>query len=368
VSDRPPQPDPAHEPPARATRRAHPAALEDLEPPARRSRRHLLIQTLAALASIALLAWAASHALTPQNQQRLIGLADAPPHLVAALVALVLCGVSLNGAIFQIVLAHTTRLRVIHVTAVTAMATLVAYAPFKLSLLLRAFIHRKHDHLRYKTLAAWFSATAGLSLCVLVPATLASVFRKNLDALWALGALGAPALLLALAVLTARRVRTTKTLDALTLGAAHYAVSPSRVAALGVLRLADLASMAARFWIAARILDIHFTPAEAVFASAVYFVTGILSPSGNLGAREGALTGAGFLPIVASAREDLALVALTVTAAEIIGAAIAATAGFLYVRPDRLLTPAPGDAATDDPSQSSTETSSSTDRNERGDD
>ena len=344
--------------------RAHGPA-EDLEPPARRSPRRLALQAAAAVASVALLAWAASLALTPENQERLRGLADAPPRLVAALVALVVASVFLNGAIFQVVLGHTTRLGVLYVSAVTAMATLVAYAPFKLSLLLRAFIHRRRDRLRYKTLVAWFSATAGLSLCVLVPATLASVGRASLDAAWALGALAAPALLLALAVVVARRVRTVRPLHALTLGAAHYAVSPARVAGVGLLRLADLAAMAARFWIAAHILGIGFTPADAVFASAVYFVTGVLSPSGNLGAREGAVTGAGFLPVVASASGDLALVALTVTAAEILGALVAAAAGFLYVRPDRLLAAIPESAL---PDQRPGDTSSSTARVERSED
>jgi len=356
-------PHPHHADPGAGPARSH-GPVEDLEPPARRSPRRLALQAAAAVASIALLVWAASLALTPENQDRLRGLADAPPHLVAALVALVVASVVLNGAIFQVVLGHTTRLGVLYVSAVTAMATLVAYAPFKLSLLLRAFIHRRRDRLRYKTLVAWFAATAGLSLCVLVPATLASMGRASLDATWALGTLAAPALLLALAVVVARRVRTVRALHAVTLGAADYAVSPARVAAVGLLRLADLASMAARFWIAAHILGIGFTPADAVFASAVYFVTGILSPSGNLGAREGAVTGVGFLPVVTSASGDLALVALTVTAAEILGALLAAAAGFLYVRPDRLLAALPESPA----DQRSGDTSSSTARVERSED
>jgi len=314
----------------------NPVSIEDLEPPSRRSRTRLALQVLGMVVSLGLLVWAASLALTPENQESLARLRQAPAHLALALVALVLASVVLNGVIFQTILAHTHRLGALHLVAVTGIATLLAFLPFKLSLLARVFIHRRRDGLRYRVLIAWLASVGGLSVCVLGPATLASLWRAQLDALWFAGAVVAPAALLALAVAVARRVRTIPALHAVTLGSAEYATSVPRVATLGALRLTDLASMALRFAIAAQILGIDLTASEAVVAASVYFITGLLSPSGNLGAREGAVTGVGFLPAIDASRE-LALIALTVTAAEIVGALIAGALGALYERPDRLI-------------------------------
>jgi hypothetical protein len=339
-----------------------PVALEDLEPPKRRSTLRITLQIVGTLLSLGLLVWAASQALTPENQESLVRLRNAPPHLAIALVGLVLASVLLNGVIFQAILAHTHRLGTVHMTAVTGIATLLAFAPFKLSLLSRVFIHRRRDRLRYRTLVAWLAAVGGLSLCVLGPATLASLWRADLDALWFLGGVVAPAGLLALAVAVARRVRRVPALHAVTLGSADYATDPGKVALLGALRLTDLASMALRFTIAGWILGIELTPGAAIVAASVYFITGILSPSGNLGAREGAVTGVGFLPAI-NAHEQFALLALTVTAAEILGALIAGAAGAIYERPDRLLAsvaPAP-----EPHSPEETETSSSVERPDR---
>ncbi len=296
----------------------------------------LITQTVGIIVSVALLVWSASLALAPENRASLERLASAPAWAIAALVALVLCSVFFNGLIFQTVLAHRRRLGVLYLTAVTGIATLVAYAPFKLSLIVRALIHRRRDAMPYKALVAWFAATAGLSLCVIAPATLASAWRPQLDALWAALAFAAPALLLTAAVVVARRVRTIPTLHTLTLGSADYATSPVRVANVAVVRYLDLAAMTLRFHLAASVLGIELSAGAALVAASVYFLTGLLSPSGNLGAREGAVTTVGFLPAIAN-HEQMALVALTVTAAEIVGALIAGTLGALYIRPDRLL-------------------------------
>ena len=325
--------------PTRGRRTPH-GVLSEFEPPTRRSRTRLALQIFGVALSLALLVWSTTQALTPENQQSLERLRHAHPGPVAALVALVLASVALNGLIFHVILTHTHRLGAVYLAAVTGIATLLAYAPFKLSLLSRVFIHRRRDRLRYRTLIAWLAAVGGLSVCVLAPATLASLWHPSLDAWWALGALGAPAAMLALAVLVARRVRTIPALHTATLGSAEYAVSATRVATLGALRTADLASMALRFGIAASILGIDIAPGEAMAAASVYFLTGVLSPSGNLGAREGAVTGLGLLPAVGN-HEELALLALTVTGAEIVGALIAGVAGAVYVRPDRLLAAQP---------------------------
>lgn len=312
--------------------RAPRGPLRELEPvPARRPHRWFT-RALGLAVSLGLLGWSVSMALTPENRASLERLADAPPGYAALLVALVLVGVALNGLIFRVVLSHTRSLGSGYLIAVNAIATLVSYAPFKMSLLARAYIHRRRDAMRYRTMIAWFAATGGLSTVVLLPVTLTGALHPALDAAWTLGALGGPAVLLGCAVLVARRVRRLPRLHAVTLGSAEYATDPARVAAVAALRLVDLAGVAARFWIAASILGIDLTPADAVAASSVYLLAGLVSFTGNLGIREGAVTGLGFLPAIA-ASEQLALIALTVTAAEITGAVLAGIAGTAHIRP-----------------------------------
>lgn len=296
----------------------------------------IVVQGVALAISIGLLVWSASLALSSENRENLEQLRDAPPAAAVALVALVLLSVVCNGVIFQIVLGHTRRLGVIYLTGVTAIATLVAYAPFKLSLVARALIHRRHDAMAYRTLVSWFVATAGLSLCVIAPVTAASAWRPQLDLPWAALTFGVPIAMLLAAVLVARRVRTMKALNAVTLGSAEYATTAWRVGAVGAIRYLDLGAMALRFYIAADLLGVEMSVGQSLVAASVYFLTGLLSPSGNLGAREGAVTGAGFLPAMGG-HEEMALVALTVTGAEVIGAIIAGGIGALIVRPDRLL-------------------------------
>ncbi len=243
------------------------------------------MQIIGVLISLALLAWSSSLALTPENRDSLNRLSSAPPLAVLVLIASTLLSVALNGAIFQIILTHSRRLGMLHVVAVTGIATLVSYAPFKLSLVVRTLIHRRADALTYRTLIAWFSAVAGLSMLVVGPATLASIWRPSLDTLWWLCAVVLPASALIAAAPIAKRVANTRALHAITLGSAEYATSPARIAALAALRYTDLALMALRFHIAATILGIAITPTEAVVAASVYFLSGLITPSGNLGAR-----------------------------------------------------------------------------------
>jgi len=315
------------------------------------------VQIVGLLISLGLLGWSASLAISSENRESLERLRDAPLWAKASLVGLVLLSTVCNGLIFRIVLAHRQRLGALYLVGVTGIATLVAYAPFKMSLIVRTLIHRRRDALPYRTLIAWFAATGGLSLCVIGPATLASVWRPELDGLWAVLVFGAPAALLAAAVVVARRVRTIPALHTLTLGSADYATDPLRVSAVATIRYIDLASMALRFYLAAQLLGIDLAPGQALVAASVYFLTGLLSPSGNLGAREGAVTGIGFLPAMGG-HEEMALVALTVTSAEIVGAIIGGIAGAVIVRPDRLL-------RAQRPASSDDETNSITERAER---
>ncbi len=333
-----------------------PTPHPDDAPRGRRRPGAIAVQIVGLLISLGLLGWSASLALSSENRESLDRLRDAPLWAMASLVGLVLLSTVCNGLIFQIVLAHRRRLGAIYLIGVTGIATLVAYAPFKLSLIVRALIHRRRDALPYRTLIAWFAATGGLSLCVIAPATLASAWRPQLDGLWAALVFGAPAALLVAAVVVARRVRTAPALHALTLGSADYAIDPRRVSAVALIRYLDLGSMALRFYLAAQLLGIEMAPGQALVAASVYFLTGLLSPSGNLGAREGAVTGIGFLPAMGN-HEEMALVALTVTSAEILGAIISGVGGALIVRPDRLLRA--------QPPASSDETSVMTDRAER---
>ena len=140
-----------------------PLRQTDDAPSGRPSLRAIIVQVVGLVISLGLLVWSASLAISSENADSLERLAEAPLWAVATLVLLVLTSIACNGLIFQIVLAHTRRLGKLYLIGVTGIATLVAYAPFKMSLIARTVIHRRRDAMLYRTLIAWFAATSGLS-------------------------------------------------------------------------------------------------------------------------------------------------------------------------------------------------------------
>jgi hypothetical protein len=112
------------------------------------------------------------------------------------------------------------------------------------------------------------------------------------------------------------------------------------------IRTADLLVQAARFWLAAKDVGVELGWEAAILIATTFFLTGVISPAGTLGTREGAATvAAKLLPGVNA--DGFYVVTLVVSASEMLANAVFGTAGLVYLRPDRLLRgspPGPGPA------------------------
>lgn len=329
-------------------------------------RGRLAVQLLGFLIGLGLLGWCITLALAPENRQQFQELRNASALQIGGLLALSLAYVVVNGLIFWIVLRPARRLPVLDVLAVNGIATFLTYLPFKLSAVVRVAIHNRRDRVPLLTIGSWFVATAVLMLIALGPAALAAVVWRQIDFVWlgltALGQLALGAALLAaarafrgdsgqsrLAVLVAKlRVRAlNRALGSRAWSNVHSGFdmlsSPQTVAGAIALRLMDVAVQAARFALAAAILGVPLSFDQALLISLAYFMIGILSPVGVLGAREAGATGTAAVLFAAAGADlsesaaQIAPVALFVSATEGVVLLFGAAAGVAWLRPDRLL-------------------------------
>lgn len=291
--------------------------LPDMDAAHRRSPLRLALQLLGFLIGAALFGWAVSLALSMENREQLKRLLDAPWWVGAALLMLTCGSIALNGVVFWVTLRPLRRLSSLDCVAVNALATLCAFLPFKLSLLVRVLIHRRRDRLSYKSLVGWFAATGGLSIGTLGVLGAASVLHSRVDALWlltVLALLGA----FALAVLVcARFIARSPRLSALTLGAAPMGSRASGVIGHIALRICDVALQAARFLLIAQALGCELRVDHALLLSIAYFLGGVLSPVGSLGAREAGVMALGAaMGVTGLDVKQIAQIAVVVTALE----------------------------------------------------
>jgi hypothetical protein len=95
-----------------------------------------------------------------------------------------------NATTFWIVIRPVRRLGWPWVFSVNAVATALAYLPFKLSVIARYVLHRRHDQLAVLTITTWFANVALVMAAVLGPVVSASIWRGTIDATWVATALG----------------------------------------------------------------------------------------------------------------------------------------------------------------------------------
>ncbi|MCE7972852.1 MAG: hypothetical protein DYG92_00795 [Leptolyngbya sp. PLA1] len=324
----------------------------------------MTLQALGGLVSLALLAWCVHTAWKGGALERFRGLSGTDAWTLAALSLLSL---TLNGTLFWVTLAPLKRLRWVDVLAVNAVATFLAYFPFKLSIVWRVLVHHRRDRLPVLTIGAWLIANAAVVLAVLLPPALAGLWRQRVDGPYIAAALGGILVLLlalhAVAVwfggarglerlrgLLGRhgwrgRITGSARFERLHEGLGMLAHAPTLAAAAG-LRLADLLVQAVRFVVAARAIGESLPAHDAVLIAGVYFLIGVVSPSGAVGAREGGATGlARVLPGVNYAA--FAGVALAVSAAEVVVVVISVALALLWLKPWRLLGRGGAEAAGD---------------------
>lgn len=314
------------------------------------------VQLLGFLLGLALLGWCAQLALSPDNREQLDRLAGAGAGPVLAMVGLSAVSLVLNGLSFWVAVRPVHRLRAMDVVAVNAMASFLAFLPFKIGLLLRVVIHRKRDGVPLLTIGAWFAGVALVLLVALAPLVAVSLWRPAIDAVWVLaGASGiavcAAALILASRVFAGERglVRIHAIADRLPLagrltrtvafGHVHHGFAmtgDARAVAGGIaFRVADALVQSARLWIAGEVLGVELTLGSAVVLALGYFMVGMLSPFGMLGTREAGA--AGIAVALGVGGEVFAPTALLVGAVDAVTAIIGAAIGGVWLRPDRLL-------------------------------
>lgn len=320
----------------------------------------IAVQLVGFAAGIALLVWCGLEAFKPGNREQLERLGEAGAGALSLLFALSLATLVLNGLIFGVVLSPERRLKTIDVLATNALATMLSYLPFKISVLARVAIHNRRDGVPLLTIAAWFGAVAVLVLTALGPVAAASLWRQSVDAVWGvvsgLGVLVVTGACVALAGVFAGergqgRIRgwagrarigvldrflVTESYTRLHGVFSMLAHSGAVWGATG-LRLADLGAQTARFVVAASILGVGLSWEQAVLVSSTYFLIGMLTPFGMLGTREAGSVGLAALLGLGGEGESLVVVILAVSATESLVNLACGALGVAWLRPDRML-------------------------------
>jgi hypothetical protein len=323
------------------------------------SRWRLVAQIAAFAVGLAILFLFIHKAAAPENREKFDKLWQAPARDIAALLALSLASLALNGGIFWVTLFPVRRLRPLEVIAVNAGATLLAYLPLKLSALSRFVIHNRRDHVPLFTIAAWMGAVGVSMAASLAPPILAAVWRKHVDGLFIAatfaGLIVTYCLTLAISTVfahargLARLHRLTDPLNLKLLNRIMHSAwfhnfhagfamlaHPVTLALSMLFRAGDLLVQAARFALAAQVVGVALTWEEAILVATTFFLIGVVSPAGNLGTREGGATAfASLLPDLPSG--SFIVVTLVVSASEMITNAVCGLTGLIYLRPDRLL-------------------------------
>jgi len=277
-----------------------------------RSVLRVLVQLVGFLASIGALGWAVSVALREENRAQLENLQNASVGQIMAIVGLSFGSVAINGILFWVVIRPVHSIRMTDVISTNAIATFLAYLPFKVSLIARVTIHKKRDGVPVLMIGAWFAAVAVLMLAVLGPMALVSFLLQEVNALWWVGVVGSVAVSVVVLIGIARvfygdrgvrRIASVGIMKGLTeresftkLHAGFDMIaSPWSSAWAGVLRMADVLAFAGRFLVAASVLGLPISGSDALLLGSVYFIIGVLSPFGMLGTREAGTIGAAAL-------------------------------------------------------------------------
>lgn len=338
--------------------------------PTRPSRRPamVIIQIVGFAIGIALLGYAVREALRPENREQLARLSQATPGEILLLLALATLSVGFNGFIFWAIINPVHRIRCTDVIATNAIATFLAYLPFKLSVVARFVIHNRRDKVPVLTIGAWLMAAAILMLAAFAPFVLASIWQKEVNALWWLVSLTGVALCTVVGSALARqlagdvgiarlarvgfgpRITGSGVFTRLHTGFDMLGHPRGALIANGV-RLLDIFSFALRFYVAARVLDLPLSGQDALLLGACYFLIGAASPSGMLGTREAgiiaiaALVGISSAAVsqTASGQTPIAAVVLFVTAVEAVVNLGCAGFGIAWLRARPGLSPDPDD-------------------------
>lgn len=263
----------------------------------------IVLQMIGFGVGIALLGWAVKTALRPENRAQLEKLSDATPQELMMLLSLATLSVGFNGIIFWVVINPIHRIRPTDVIATNAIATFLAYLPFKLSVVSRFVIHNRRDKVPLLTIGAWILAEAVLMAAIMGPLVLVSLWQREVNLVWWVaslaGSFGCTFVGSALARQLAGDVGIAR-LGRLGIGSrvtenkafvrVHSGFEmlghPRATLIANTFRMIDIIAFALRFYIAARVLELPISMEDSLLLGACYFLIGAASPAGMLGTRE----------------------------------------------------------------------------------
>lgn len=263
----------------------------------------IVVQVLGFGIGIFLLGWAVRVAMREENRAQLAKLSEASPGEILLLLMLAALSVGFNGYIFWVILNPVHRIRLTDVIATNAIATFLAYLPFKLSVVSRFVIHNRRDKVPVLTIGAWILAEAILMAAALGPFALVSLWQQEVNLLWwvvsLLGVLVCTVTGSALArqlagdvgIVRLSRIglneRVTASASFSRLHSGFEMLGNPRATLLAnAFRLLDILAFALRFHVAAAVLDMPISAQDSLLLGATYFIIGAASPAGMLGTRE----------------------------------------------------------------------------------
>ncbi len=263
----------------------------------------VLVQVVGFGIGIALLGWAVQVALREENREQLSKLTEASPGELMMLLSLATLSVGFNGIIFWVVINPIHRIRPTDVIATNAIATFLAYLPFKLSVVSRFVIHNRRDKVPVLTIGAWIIAEAVLMAAVLGPLVLVSIWQREVNLIWWVVSLTSSFACTFVGSALARqlagdvgitRLSRLGLSDRITGKSAFVRIHsgfemlghPSATLIANTFRLIDIIAFALRFYLAARVLELPISMDDSLLLGACYFMIGAASPTGMLGTRE----------------------------------------------------------------------------------
>lgn len=321
----------------------------------------VLVQVIGFAAGIAMLGWAVREAMNEQNQEQLARLKDATPTQLLTLMALPAISVGLNGIIFWIMLNPIHKIRSTDVIATNAIATFLAYLPFKLSVVSRFVIHNRRDKVPVFTIGAWIICEAILMVAVFVPLLLISLWQQQLNAIWWISVLISIPLVTFVGskismMLSGEKGRSR--IERVGFGSSSWSrliqsnafirihsgiemlANTRGTLSVVTVRVIDVAAFAIRFYFAALVLDLPISIQDSILLGATYFMVGAASPFGMLGTREAATIAMASMVGISSAaitqdqtgQVPIAATVLFVTAAEALVNLACAGFGIAWLR------------------------------------
>lgn len=298
-----------------------------------------MVQALGAIVGVGLFVWALRLAFTPENQDAVRRLLDAPLGLILAMAALNVATIVVNGLCFWITARPVRPVPASSAILTNAVCSMLAFLPFKISAITRVYLHHTRDGVPLRSMIPWMVGYGLTAIAAFGPIVAAAAFAPRLGGAWLpLGVAGALACTTAGVGMARLADRRLPLLRALSLGSTVVVRDARVMLAACALRLGDLAIQAGRFLVAAQAMGFALSAERAALDASIYFLIGSASPGGVLGFREGGLAWLGeVFSVDNAAAEQIALLALAVTGAEAATFAVLAVIAAGVMRLDRLV-------------------------------